>query len=835
MKQKILKICLAFFIPLAILILFYLITGIGTENTFLVSDMQAQYVALFKYLREFSFSDCFYLLNKGLGGGMFGTITYYLSSPLNFIIYLFPKSNVFLAIITLITLKISLSGLTMYTYLKYKYKTDSWKLLLFSTCYALMSYNINYYFHIILDGVMILPIVMLGIERILQKKSSIVYILSLVYAIMSNYYIGYMICIASVLYFIFELFHQYKWKTDKKEMFKIFIRYAISSLLSGLICMVILIPTLIELQSGYKADSFGIGSGLGFHFNFLDIWSRSYIGSHNYSNVLSKQTINIYCGLFILPLLYFFFINKNIKIRTKIIYGIFFLVLSLGVYFDMFNMIWHAFNSANCFNYRYSFIIMFIMIAVATHSFLEIEKIDLKHYLIFLISYLAMSLAMMFKEYNYVSYVNIYISIGCMMLYLALLYNYIRYTKNKDIKVLLFVIVFAELFCNMFMSLRNYENYSIKEYNFYNNNLGNEIRKLQGDTYLYRLEKSFDYTSNDGMLIGYNGITTFLSTTNSSVLNFSKKVGYDTRLIISDTGKNSYIMDAILGVKYRINDIDLDLYEKIDTLERPMFSGNLFHETGVKDISVFENPYALSLGYMINSKNNDQEESIKIDDNAFEYQNYILNTMLGNDTKYFKSYSKEKLGEAYYRFTIDNDELVYIFIPFDLAGEMPTIKVNNVNFGSLSQIAKYEKNLNGEKIDVLLNGKVSSYGEIQAYYFDEESFVNDIKKLQENTMKFETLDNGHIKGKVVATKEMPILFLSIPLDQGWKLYVDGKETEIELLYDTFMGVSLEEGEHEIELKYSVPGLKTGIVVSIISLTLTIIYLYFEKKSSKKVK
>lgn len=834
MKNKILKICLSFFIPFTILMLFYFMNGIGTENSFLMSDMQGQYIALFSYLREFSFSDGFYLLNKGLGGGMFSTLTYYLSSPLNLIIYLFPKEKLVLAVIALITLKISLSGLTMYTYLKYKYKTDSWKLLLFSTCYALMSYNINYYFNIMwLDGVMILPIVMLGIERILQKKSSIVYIISLTYAIISNYYIGYMICIASVLYFIFELLHQYKWKTDKKEIFKIFIRYAISSLLSGFTCMVILIPTLIELQSGYKADSFGLGN-LGFHFNFLDVWSRNYIGSHNFQNVLSKKTINIYCGLFILPLIYFFFINKNIDKRKKIIYGIFFLVLSLGVYFDMFNMIWHAFNEANSFNYRYSFIIMFIMIAVAAHSFLQIEKIDVKHYLIFLICYLVMSLTMIFKEYEYVTYGNIYISIGCILIYLFLLYNYTRYTKGKDIKVLLFLVVFAELFCNIFMSLRDYENQPIKEYNFYYNKLGSELRKLQNDTYEYRMEKNFSYTVNDGIWIGYNGITTFLSTTNINFLNFAQRVGYDTRLLINDSGQNSYIMDSILGIKYRIGGDNLDLYNIVNKVDKPMFKGNLFHPTGVIDVNVYENPYALSIGYMIASKNNGQEEKEKAT-NVFEYHNYILNTMLGNDTKYFKAYSKEKLGEAYYRFTIDNDELVYIFVPFVKIDEAPEIKVNDTYYGGLSQITRYEKNLNGQKLDIVLNGTVASYGEIQAYYFDEESFVNDIKKLQENTMKFETLDNGHIKGKVVATKEMPILFLSIPLDEGWSLYVDGKETEIELLYDIFMGVTLEEGEHEIELKYSVPGLKVGIAVSVISLTLTVIYLYFEKKSSKKLK
>ena len=78
-----------------------------------------------------------------------------------------------------------------------------------------------------------------------------------------------------------------------------------------------------------------------------------------------------------------------------------------------------------------------------------------------------------------------------------------------------------------------------------------------------------------------------------------------------------------------------------------------------------------------------------------------------------------------------------------------------------------------------------------------------------------------------------MLFLSIPYEDGWTLYVDGKETDIEILYDTFMGATLSEGEHEIELVYHVPGLKIGAIISGISLALTITYLYFERKKRKE--
>ena len=51
----------------------------------------------------------------------------------------------------------------------------------------------------------------------------------------------------------------------------------------------------------------------------------------------------------------------------------------------------------------------------------------------------------------------------------------------------------------------------------------------------------------------------------------------------------------------------------------------------------------------------------------------------------------------------------------------------------------------------------------------------------------------------------------------WSIYVDGKKQVIKTLYNTFIGVDLEEGEHEIELKYFPPGLKFGSIISIFSL------------------
>ena len=96
---------LAFLIPLFIYTLFFFIKGCFFENTMINADMQAQYLPLFEYLRDVLHgeADFPYTFSKGLGGGMYGTYFYYLSNPLNLLVYFFENVPLFLNILLLMT------------------------------------------------------------------------------------------------------------------------------------------------------------------------------------------------------------------------------------------------------------------------------------------------------------------------------------------------------------------------------------------------------------------------------------------------------------------------------------------------------------------------------------------------------------------------------------------------------------------------------------------------------------------------------------------------------------------------------------------------------------
>ena len=81
----------------------------------------------------------------------------------------------------------------------------------------------------------------------------------------------------------------------------------------------------------------------------------------------------------------------------------------------------------------------------------------------------------------------------------------------------------------------------------------------------------------------------------------------------------------------------------------------------------------------------------------------------------------------------------------------------------------------------------------------------------------------YIKGTVKTEKD-EILYTSITYDKGWKAYVDGVEVKPYSLEDALICLETGEGTHTVEFKYSPPGLKTGLIISIS--TLGVIALYF---------
>ena len=239
----------AFFAALTAATAIFALLGIAPfgDDTLLVSDMYSQYSCFFGDVKSLLSDGLFYSLHKSIGGDIYSLVAYYLASPLNLIFLLFPLKYLPEAVSVLYILKLSLAALTISYYLSARGTSGAANLALslafsFSAYFTLYSINIMW-----LDALTLLPLISLGIERLVDSTKFSLYTLSLAGAIFCNYYIGYMLCIFSVLYFLYALLRETR---PARALAAAGIRFAISSLVAGGLNAVLLIPVGLSMSGG---------------------------------------------------------------------------------------------------------------------------------------------------------------------------------------------------------------------------------------------------------------------------------------------------------------------------------------------------------------------------------------------------------------------------------------------------------------------------------------------------------------------------------------------------------------------------------------------------------
>nr|WP_288663434.1 YfhO family protein [uncultured Dorea sp.] len=96
--------------------------------------------------------------------------------------------------------------------------------------------------------------------------------------------------------------------------------------------------------------------------------------------------------------------------------------------------------------------------------------------------------------------------------------------------------------------------------------------------------------------------------------------------------------------------------------------------------------------------------------------------------------------------------------------------------------------------------------------------------------KKQTEDNV-IQGTIHVRKDGWFI-TSIPYDKHFKIYIDGKETEIQKVNTAFLGCKIESGNHEVKIIYHAPGTTTGKVLSLIGIAGFVLVLVQEKRKQK---
>lgn len=839
----------AFCLPVILMLLAFLVMGIypAGENQIAVIDMYHQYVPFLGELQSKlqSGGSLFYTWNGAGGSNFWNLLAYYGASPLNLILVLFPKKFLMEGVTLILLLKIGLAGSTMAVYLraivweKDKRSADI-SLVGFATLYALCSYVMAYYWCIMwMDAVALLPLCILGLHKILDGRSGVFYTICLALVVFINYYMAIMVCIFILFYYPVLYFIKVQGESAG-HFFKTTGRAVGYSLLGVLMSAVMLLPTWMSMQSTYYISA-DMPEKTELYNDLLDILNQML---PNAELTYREGLPNLYCGMFVVILLVFYWISRTIPLREKLLNGAFLVFLIFSLNINKLDFIWHGFHFPNQLPYRYTFMICFLLIAMAYQVFQRVDEIRVNHLWILLAAgggYYLLAQKILTEHIKDLD-LFVYSGLAWLALYVAILLLYKKGRLPKNLLLILTVILLTcEMASNTCTSIDQVG--TTQRSNYYANeaDIAKLVKKTEGtDDRFGRTEMNDNYILNCPAMYHYKGISQFSSSLNANATALMEHIGVEGA---PDKNRFNYnqtdpVTNAMLNIRYLIGKnlpIDDSDFKQIAK------SGNS---------RLYESIYPLSIGYMtadtIRTWNYEQENPFMVLDDyvrAVTQNKYtsvfteiepvdvsaanielsstgdgMWDSTLKNETKKSKiilTYQAQQTGKQYLFIEADDADAITV----SQEKKDDKIEIRN-DCGSIVNLGEMDS---GTEFTVTIEYKEGKGGSVVSHVctMDETVWQDAYKMLSASMLDVTDYGDSCLKG-TIDVQEDGVFVTSVPYEAGWKLKVDGHTREInELIGGAWISTSLSAGEHQIELSFRPPGLIAGLLITLASIGLLI--------------
>lgn len=844
----------SFFIPFFIMVIVYLSLGIypGSSRSVMASDSFSQFSnfhASFNNVLHGKQS-IFYTWNASLGLNYLSLISYYLGGLFTPIVFFFKNQNIPDALYLITLLKIGSAGLAFWVFAKNTYKIPKWGHVMLSVPYALMSFATAHSEIIMwLDAFVYLPLVILGINRLMDLRKPTLLFVSYLLLFISNFYMGFMIGVFSFLYFVARTLTN--WSVYKKRI----IPYGITSLLAGGASMILVLPAVLDLRA--NGETLTQVTQLKTEATaFWDIVMKNMIGVYDTTKYGSIPFI--YVGL--LPLIFciFYFVSKEIPRKNKLLFGSLFIILIASFYISPLNLFWHGMHAPNMFLFRYSFLFSFLVVMLAGFGLEKFKTDDLgllTGSTIMLIAVFAIAEGTKgATSYDYIPFSAFILTVLFLLLYLAgIVFYQLKKIPMNYLIILLLLLVSSEAFINTNAML----NGILNDWNYASRSLYSEpypaIKKLVDRTKkdndsFYRLENLNPVSANDSINYGYSGVSLFSSIRNRHSSAYLNELGFRSR----GTGlnirypNNTLLMDSIVGVKYNISESD------------PLKFGFVPIDSAGK-FSLYENSYALPLGFLAD----EDIYSVKQPENDnLTSQTELFNALSGQDKNYFTFYQPTIIDKKNVKVEQNENSVTYSELQNNVAKDITwtvnvpahtqaylslfptdfnqlesstaTISVNGVSQKSQINITGQYYNIGYYEEPTTVTFTVSFYGttavsfmEPKVVGLDTQAFETSIQAIQDKGADL-TTSGRKASGTVTAEKDQ-VLLTTIPYDKGWTAYVDGEKAPTKPFKDAFVSVPIRAGEHTVEFVYLPEGFILGVVLFIVCISGFILYVRITAK------
>lgn len=848
------------------MIIMYLFIGMwptGIETGMIV-DMHHQYAPLLNQLRDMILNggSAFYSFEVGLGTSFLPLFAYYLASPFNVLLVLFPETLLAEGILVITLLKNALTAFLFAFCVQYVYRQKSRWIPLAAISYSLMMYLLAYSWNIMwLDCVMVLPLVIMSFERLMRTGKFLPYILSLGYALYANYYIGFMVCVFLVIYYVAWLLRN---KRTGKHAVVSFGRFALGSVLGGGLAMFLLVPVALSL-----GDTSAAGAALpelATEFDLFSLLRQLILGVE--PTIRSGNLPNLYCGLLAVVFVPIFATTSAIPLRRRITWLGVLGVMALSLSLNVVNLFWHGFHAPNDLPHRFSFLFSFVLVIIAYETLLHLESISVKQ---IGLSVAALGAWLILEErFGETDFKAIYISLAVVLLYGFLLTVAAKQKVGRQaFSALLTFVVVAELTiggCYSMYRLNCNEYYT--DHSNYTDNVTNdalnamvekteEIGDKAANGAFYRMEFIPRRTCVDTALYDYRGITVFASSNSYEATRLMGGLGYAVN------GVNSYLyhsfvapVDSLLGIRYVALENNIQNHAQLKQIDsvtatRKYSDGS----TGESTYYIYENTEALPLGYMAYGDITNWSYSYY---NPFYSQNTLYQELTGNEEEIYSFLPIEEYGfnangsiagvsgfqyepvngeEETGTFVASVEESGQYFAYVDCrSAESLSVEIDGGDTYNVTPHEPYIIDLGTLDADdrvfahVTANKMVS--GNIYICRMQTGAYLKHVKQLAEGGLQVSSFTDSSVVGRVTAQKD-GVMFITLPYDQGWQVTVDGKPAEVMPLGEGFMGVAVSAGTHTVAMNFVPRGFWLGLWISLASLFVTVLISVLQYSSARK--
>lgn len=844
-------------------------------------DLYHQYGPMFVELfdRVVGHKGLIYSWQAGGGSSFLGNYFNYLSSPLSALIFLFDRNQIADAITALVAVKAVLGAASFTYYLKKSQGAHSFASASFGVFYAFSAYFLAYYWNIMwLDGMILLPIIALGIEKIIKEAKGATYTIALIVLFYSSYYMGYMACIFSVVYFLVYYFATYDIYSKRKAIEKrqkglkaiqnnrflsSGVKFALCSILAGAISAFFLLPVYNILQN-CSATSDKFPETFESYFDLLNLFTSHLAGLETTIRSSGDDVLpNIYCGILAVLLMPLYLINKDIRLKEKASYILMLIFFVFSFDNNAANFIWHALHMPNDLPYRFSYMYVFIFLVMAFKAITKLDKLEYKDIMLTGIGVLMFIIILQKYPTNKMSSFSIYLSIALVMVWTLVLLM----IKNKKVSKLILgislaCITFSETLiggCYSLAFVQPQSNYT-ENMQTYSNALNYLEEKDDG---FYRTELTELKTRLDACLYGNNSMSTFSSMAYENYSQNQFSLGMFGNRINSYTyNPQTPVYNMMYGLKYFIK------ANGTDSLSNEYYK-YLYTTTDDKETEVYENRYYLPIGFAVsediknwnNSEGNPFEVQESLIDNAAGVSNVFVPVKYTSTETYSAtceditengvySIATTGSGNIDVSFVSQTDSDIYIYIS--------SSAVKNVNYywgdgessayQNTSEAYIYDLGYHkaGEEIKASLDLAGSDEGgsslKFYAYGIDNDVLKSAYDTLKQGQLEITKHSDTKLEGTINAGFN-GYIYTSIPYDSGWKVYVDSKEVTPEAVGKgrgdksnedvCQLIIPITQGEHTVKLKYTPNGIKQGAVISITAFAVLVSVKLIAKKRKHK--